>query len=239
VDARRHPGDVACTLTRMGPRRRQLLRWGALAVAAGQAQLGHAAPQPPVVYLQPLGSALPEADVALVERALRVLIGAEVRRLERVDLPATAFYAPRARYRADKLLGFLNARRPAGSGRILGLTAADISTTKGAFADWGVIGLGELPGTASVISIYRCRRRARDAAQARARLAKAAVHELGHTLGLNHCPTRGCLMQDAEGQVATADGEYDFCAACRARLVAAGRGLPVDPAIPWPRPAGG
>ena len=34
----------------------------------------------------------------------------------------------------------------------------DISTTKGRFPDWGVLGLGELPGTASVISSFRCHR---------------------------------------------------------------------------------
>jgi archaemetzincin len=222
----------------MGSRRRELLGLGALVLVAARTRRARAAgaPPPPVVYLQPLGSALPDADVALVEQALRALVGADVRRLPRVQLPAAAFFAPRARYRAEKLLRFLNRRLPAADARILGLTAADISTTKGGFADWGVIGLGEMPGTASVISVYRCRKHARDAAQARTRLAKAAVHELGHTLGLEHCPTRGCLMQDAEGKVATADGEYDFCPSCRARLVAAGRGLPPDPAIPWPRP---
>jgi archaemetzincin len=217
--------------------RRDLLGLGALALAAAPGRAARAGtPPPPVVYVQPLGAALPEADVALVVRALRALIGADVRLQGRVELPASAFYAPRARYRAEKLLAFLNERLPAGTGRILGLTAVDISTTKDRFADWGVIGLGELPGTASVISVYRCRRRARDAVQARERLAKAAVHELGHTLGLAHCPTRGCLMQDAEGKVATADGEYDFCSACRARLASAGHGLPAAPAIPWPRP---
>ena len=61
---------------------------------------------------------------------------------------------------------------------------------------------------------------------ARQRLAKVAVHEAGHTLGLEHCPTRGCLMEDAEGQVATCDREYDFCraaAGCSPRLVGRSR----------------
>jgi len=189
-----------------------------------------------LVYVQPLGADLPEADVALVEEGLRALIGYDVRRLPRVELPAQAYYPPRKRYRAGRLLAFLNTRLPAGGTRILGLTAVDISTTKGRVADWGVIGLGEMPGTASVISSFRCRMKARDDEQARARLAKAAVHELGHTLGLDHCPTRGCLMQDAEGKVATSDGEYDFCPTCREKLVAAGRPLPAAPKIPWPRP---
>ena len=37
----------------------------------------------------------------------------------------------------------------------------------------------------------------------RERLWKVAIHELGHTLGLPHCPNNGCLMQDAHGTVKT------------------------------------
>jgi archaemetzincin len=64
---------------------------------------------------------------------------------------------------------------------------------------------------------------------------KVAVHEIGHTLGLPHCPTTGCLMEDAGGKVATVDGEFDLCERCRARLRDAGHAAPtVTP--PWPRP---
>jgi archaemetzincin len=167
---------------------------------------------------------------------MRQLLGADVHRLERVELPASAYYPPRRRYRAERLLSYLNTRLPAGGGRILGLTGADISTTKDAHPDWGVLGLGELPGTATVISAFRCRKRARGPEHARQRLAKVAVHEIGHTLGLDHCPTVGCLMEDAGGKVTTCDREYDFCARCRGLVAATGRPLPAQPSIPWPRP---
>ena len=189
-----------------------------------------------LLYLQPLGGELPAEDLELVGRALTEIIGMETRLLPRAGLPAAAFYPRRRRYRAEKLLDFLDGRLPPDGARILGLTGVDISTTKGRFADWGLLGLGRMGGAASVISEFRCLMRSSGPANARQRLAKVAVHEAGHTLGLEHCPTRGCLMEDAEGQVATCDREYDFCPRCRGRLAAAGLPLPSSPRIPWPRP---
>ena len=218
--------------------RRVLLGAGLGALAfdgAGRAGRAAGAGRGPL-YLQPLGAELAPADVELVQGALTAMIGLDTRLLPRADLPAAAFYPPRRRYRAEKLLDFLDARLPAGGTRILGLTGADISTTKGAVPDWGVLGLGRLAGASSVISEFRCRMKSRGAAHARTRLAKVAVHESGHTLGLEHCPTRGCLMEDAEGAVATCDREYDFCARCRKLVAAAGWPLPPSPKVPWERP---
>ncbi len=210
----------------------------ALAVAvtlASSAALADERKDRPYLYLQPLGQELPEADVALVKRALVGFYKLEIKVLPRVDLPAKAFYKPRSRYRAEKLLDFLEARRPKDGYRILGLTGVDISTTNGAIHDWGILGLATMDGGACVISSFRCKMRSRGAQHARERLAKVAVHEIGHTLGLDHCPTVGCVMEDARGLVKTCDREYDLCAKCRRQLKEKGRPLPAAE-IPWPRP---
>jgi len=221
------------------PTRRALLRLAAgvgVSLSFSRAR-AHAAPvQRAFLYLQPLGDELPADDVALVKAALGGIIGLAVKVLPPAAMPTAAWYAPRRRYRADKLLDFLDPRLPPDGTRILGLTGTDISTTKGKVYDWGVLGLGRIDGRSSVISRFRCAKNSRGPAHARERLAKVAVHETGHTLGLEHCPTRGCLMEDAEGQVATCDREYDFCARCRGLLAAAGRAIPSAPDIPWPRP---
>jgi len=189
-----------------------------------------------IIYIQPLGEGLADADVAFVKDALRAFYDVEAPLLPRIALPKTTFYPPRQRYRAEKLLDFLAPRLPDDGLRILGLTSADISTTKGDVQDWGILGLGTIDGSACVISSFRCQRRVSEPGQAVIRLGKVAVHEIGHTLGLQHCPTVGCLMEDAEGKVATCDREYDLCLDCRARLLRAGHALDQARNIPWPHP---
>jgi archaemetzincin len=183
--------------------------------------------------LQPLGGGVPDAELSLVRRALEAVFAEPVVVLSDIALPKSAFYAPRSRYRAEKLLDFLRPRLPAGALRIAGITAADISTTKPPYDDWGILGLATIDGSTCVLSTFRCHRRAKNAEQARVRFAKTAVHELGHTFGLEHCPNRGCLMEDGGGSVLTTDRERDLCLDCRTRL--GGRGILRSPPglLPW------
>ena len=218
---------------------RRILRTRAILVALACLAALCAAPvsaqERHVLYIQPLGKQLPDTDVELVKTALVSFYGLDVQLLPRVDLPKGAWYPPRKRYRADILLDFLETRLPADGIRVLGLTGVDISTTKGDVYDWGILGLATMEGAACVISSFRARRGV-GAKAGRDRLAKVAVHEIGHTLGLPHCPTVGCLMEDAKGTVSTTDREYDLCSRCRAALLASGRKIPAAPEIPWPRP---
>jgi archaemetzincin len=188
-----------------------------------------------VLLIQPLGTELPNEDMDLVKQALVGFYDLQISVLPRSDLPDQAYYEPRRRYRAEKILPFLLEKLPSDGDRILGLTGVDISTDKGRIKDWGILGLARLGGKECIVSAFRCYARAREGAHARILLAKVAVHEVGHTLGLDHCTTRGCLMEDAGGLVRTCDREYDICSHCRSLLRASGYALPDRPLIPWPR----
>jgi archaemetzincin len=137
---------------------------------------------------------------------------------EPVQLPSSAFYPPRNRYRADSLLDFEKKLVPDSVEAIAGLTDKDISTTNGNIPDWGVFGLGFNPGKACVISTYRLQ--STTAKQFRERLIKVVLHEFGHNLGLPHCKNNPeCLMTDAEGTMSQVDREKKWiCEKCQIKL---------------------
>ncbi len=134
-------------------------------------------------------------------------------------LPEGAYYEPRRRYRAERLLEFLDSLSPHKSTKIVGLTSFDISTTKGQYEDWGIFGMANIGGPSCIVSTYRLGRGKVDPALFAERVKKVVIHELGHALGLPHCTTPGCVMQDAEGMISTIDrSDGRFCPLCRKKL---------------------
>lgn len=180
------------------------------------------ATETPLIVLQPLGGTIPGPELAAVSAAISAFFAVQVSVAAPLALPKSAFYPKRQRYRAEKLLDYLVEQGRKDARVTLGLTAVDISTTKAPYEDWGILGLATLDGRSAVLSSFRCHKKAKNAEHARVRFAKTAVHELGHSFGLDHCPTAGCLMHDGEGSVLTTDTEHDFCAATRARLLGVG-----------------
>jgi archaemetzincin len=195
-----------------------------------------AAPKPTRIYVLPAGD-VPSSELDAITGALTAYFTIEIKRLPKIALPRRAYYRPRKRYRADKLLDYVeNLPLPEDGRTILVVTAAPISITKGRTYDWGIIGYVAIGGQICAYSTYYVKRGV-SGAQALERIGKIAVHEFTHNLGLRHCPTRGCLMEDAQGTPWTFDRVYDFCPVCRAKIARAGWAIRPTLVIPWPRPA--
>ncbi len=172
--------------------------------------------RPVVIAIQPLGDIDPSVVRGLTEQ-MRSIFAAEVVVLPARAIPRNAYYAPRNRYRGERILDDLEARVPERVTKIVGVMARDISATKREIYDWGILGIAGLSRRAAVVSIHRlARHRTRLLDK---RLSQVATHELGHTYGISHCPTPRCLMNDACGSLRTVDrSSGKFCANCRRRM---------------------
>lgn len=175
------------------------------------------------IFIQPLGD-FPDQYTQEVAELLKGIYSGKVIINTPRPLPANALNKIKTRYRADSLLVYLNEQTGEGS-LTIGLTSKDISHTKRNEAgdimkdDWGIMGLGYQPGKSCVASTHRLK-----GSNQREKLFKLAIHELGHTQGLEHCPIKGCLMMDAKGRDHFDELE-GFCAKCKAVLIGAGWNL--------------
>lgn len=130
-----------------------------------------------------------------------------------VSLPSNAFLIPRNRYRAGSLLAYGKSFNNGKYARILMITTADISIPKNGHASWGIMGLAEMGGGPAVISSARPKRTAESREHLIQQMLVLALHELGHTWSLPHCPQTGCLMKDAEGKM-NLDWSDQYCNSC-------------------------
>lgn len=208
----------------MGKGRRYLavpLLLGVVAVgAACWLAAGATEPERVSVVIVPLG-ALDSRLISDAEFALNAAYNVQVEVAVGRKVPEKAFYKPRNRYRAEKIAEELQELSVDGK-KVLGLTQVDISTTKGEHKDWGVIGLAFLDGQGCVVSDYRLRGKGSDDLY-RKRWMKTVIHEVGHSLGLDHCTASDkCPMQEYEGSVRNTDGaEMTLCKSCGSQVKSA------------------
>lgn len=120
------------------------------------------------------------------------------------------YYAPRNRYRADRIIHSLNARTK-GDTVLIALTHRDVSTSLHGQKDYGIMGLSYRPGWAAVVSTFRLKRHSD--------LWKVTMHEFLHSMGWPHCQKDDphCIMQDAHGKN-TFNRKNGLCNDCKEKI---------------------
>lgn len=162
--------------------------------------------------MQPFAD-FPISEVENIAKELKTIY-TDVRINPAIPFPKKSWNTTKTRRRADYLIRFLNQKAKAGE-LLIGLTNKDISTTKNGKQDWGVFGLGFMPGKSCIASSFRLKGNKQE------KLFKVAIHELGHTQGLPHCPVKNCFMRDAKGKDILEE-ETNFCSNCKEVLVHCG-----------------
>lgn len=130
--------------------------------------------------------------------------------LAEVSPPMGARLEKRRQFDADAILRAL-AGTPRDSA-VLAVTAEDL--TSGAFNF--VFGLADAAERVAVLSTYRLSEDG--TVRLMDRLAKEAIHEIGHVLGLSHCSNGGCVMYFSTSLADTDAKTAAFCETCRPTL---------------------
>ena len=132
------------------------------------------------------------------------------------ELPEQAYKKARGQYSAPALIDAVKPVNAQGSIRVVAVVDADIYSAERQF----VFGHAEQESHAAVISLYRLRPELPpDAALFLNRAVKEALHELGHTFGLDHCPSNRCVMHFSHSLSDTDVKGTVFCSKCQPKLI--------------------
>jgi len=167
------------------------------------------------IYFQPVGE--------VGEELLRYL-GTQIEGVYgypcRIAFPASqsevAYSKDRRQYNAAVILGGIGRKMPVDAKRLLNVVDVDLFVPGMNF----VFGLAM--GRGAVISLTRLRPEyygeKKNESLFRERALKEAIHELGHTFGLNHCPDTRCIMHFSNTLEDTDIKGPGFCRNCSTRI---------------------
>ncbi len=133
-----------------------------------------------------------------------------------IKLPQESWDQRRGQCLASTLLAELPPPNP--GDRIFGVVDVDIFAPGLNF----VFGEADIAGRKALISLVRLRQEfyglPKNENIFQKRAVKEAVHELGHTYGLKHCPNPTCVMHFSNSLHDTDVKGWDFCPTCKVRL---------------------
>lgn len=163
------------------------------------------------VLLQPIGESDLQLLVKIAVRLPQHLPFVECQVSPKsIPLPVGAV-TPKRQWLANALLARLTV--PAGFDKVIGVTNVDLVVPPFNF----VFGVAEIEGQRAVVSTARLTDHNAEVTELRA--LKEILHELGHTLGLPHCPDQTCVAAFSNTIADTDRKGPKFCLKCYQQLL--------------------
>ncbi|HUO41493.1 MAG TPA: Zn-dependent protease [Methylomirabilota bacterium] len=153
------------------------------------------------------------------------LLSSKVPKLEvTIASPVTeieeAVNTARGQYHSTRIMAILESHvNLSGFKKILGVTSVDLyNPSPRADGEGFVFGEARLQGRSGIVSTFRLNAGLPPSVVFNRRVEKEAVHELGHMVGLEHCPSLTCVMHKSENVNDTDAKSDSYCDACQVIL---------------------
>jgi archaemetzincin len=162
----------------------------------------------------PLGK-IPEEMLTEITEQLRETFEVATETSLPVGMPKEFYNFFRHQYTAPSILNFLTEKF---KGKVFGITSEDLYAEDLNF----VFGQAQLPGNAAVVSVHRLNpdfyKQPTNKQLLIERAVKESVHEVGHMLGLRHCPNEKCVMRFSNIVFDVDNKNRELCGSCKRQL---------------------
>ena len=170
------------------------------------------------ITLRPIGE-IDNKTLEELRQRLNQAFGCPTEIIRQVYSLKQAYDSKRKQYLASALLARLKKSGVSKDEKVLGVADVDLYAPGLNF----VFGQADMAAGLAIISFCRLRQEyyglAPDEALFLDRASKEAVHELGHTFGLGHCPNAKCVMHFSNSLADTDWKQATFCGKCRPKLI--------------------